>query len=75
MGGPNKIVEIDEAKFGKRKYNRGRRIPGVWVFGAIERDIIATKCVLITVQNRSKKTLIEEIKKHILPGTTIISDC
>jgi len=29
------IVEIDEAKIGKRKYNCGRIIRGQWVFGAI----------------------------------------
>ena len=31
------IVEIDEAKFGKRKYNRGRIVTDAWVFGGIER--------------------------------------
>lgn len=28
------IVEIDESKFGKRKYNR---VEGVWVLGMLER--------------------------------------
>jgi hypothetical protein len=36
-GGEGKIVEIDEAKIGKRKYNRGRYLEGQWVFGGIER--------------------------------------
>ena len=38
IGGPGKIVEIDESKFGKRKYHKGRKVDGVWVFGGIERD-------------------------------------
>ena len=38
IGGPGKTVEIDESKFGKRKYHRGRRVDGVWVFGGIERE-------------------------------------
>ena len=29
IGGPNKIVEIDESKFGKQKFHRGRRVEGV----------------------------------------------
>ncbi|KAI8440704.1 hypothetical protein MSG28_009054 [Choristoneura fumiferana] len=36
IGGPNKVVQIDESKFGKRKYNRGRHIEGHWVIGMIE---------------------------------------
>ncbi|XP_071577543.1 uncharacterized protein [Temnothorax nylanderi] len=38
LGGPNKIVEIDEAKIGKRKYNCGRIIEGKWIFGGYERE-------------------------------------
>jgi len=37
IGGNGLIVEIDEAKFGRRKYNRGRLITGQWLLGGIER--------------------------------------
>ena len=37
IGGPGIEVEIDESKFGRRKYNRGRWQEGHWVFGGIER--------------------------------------
>lgn len=38
IGGEDKTVEIDESKFGKKKYHRGTRVNGVWVFGGIERE-------------------------------------
>ena len=72
VDGPEKIVETDESKFGKRKYHKGRRKGGVWVFG-IEKD--SKNCFLASVENRSADTLIPIIKKHVLLGTTIISDC
>ena len=33
--GPGKTVEIDESKFGKTKYHRGKLVEGGWVFGGI----------------------------------------
>jgi hypothetical protein len=29
--GEPRVVEIDESKFGKRKYHKGRRVEGQWV--------------------------------------------
>ena len=39
IGGLGTVVEIDESKFGKRKYNRGRMVEGTWVvLDGIERE-------------------------------------
>ena len=73
IGGPGKTVEKDESKFGKRKYHKGRRKEGAWVFGGIERE--SKNCFLTSVPDRSAETLIAKIKKHVFPGTNIISDC
>ena len=73
LGGEGKVIEIDESKFGKRKYNRGRRVDGCWVFGGVERD--SDKSFFVIVEDRTADTLIPLIQKFILPGTTIISDC
>lgn len=73
IGGVGKTVEIDESKFGKRKYHRGRRVDGVWVFGGIERE--SKRCFFKCVEDRTKETLLSIIKENVLPGTKIISDC
>ena len=72
IGGNNAIVEIDESKFGKRKYNRGHRVEGVWVVGAVER--INKRIVLRYVEKRGGYTLTTSCKKYIKKETTIYSD-
>lgn len=76
IGGPGKIVEIDEAKFGKRKYNRGIRVEGVWVLGGVERNSSGPteKAFFCVVEDRSAKTLLPLIFKNVLPGTKIFTD-
>ena len=73
IGGEGQTVEIDESKFGKRKYNVGKLVKGKWVFGGIcreTRDFFA-----VPVKKRNSATLLECIREFIEPGTTIISDC
>lgn len=73
VGGPGITVEIDESKFGKRKFNRGRLVVGAWVFGVVERG--SKRCFMRVVPDRGAQTLLSVIKDWVLPGTTIISDC
>jgi transposase-like protein len=73
IGGPNKTVEIDESKFGKRKYHRVHPVKGQWVFGGVERDTGNT--FLVPVKDRTTDTLMTVIRDRIEPGTTVISDC
>lgn len=72
IGGKGVRVQIDESKFGKRKYHRGHRVDGQWVFGGIEEE--SRKNFLVAVEKRDRETLIPIIKNWILPGTTIVSD-
>ena len=37
-GGPGVVVEIDESKFGKHKYHRGKHVEGQCVFGGYQRS-------------------------------------
>ena len=71
IGGPGTIVEIDESKFGKRKYNRGRLRDGKWVLGGIERG---TDIFLEIVARRDTNTLLSVIQRNVLPGTDIYTD-
>ena len=73
LGGDGCIVEIDESKFGKRKYHRGKHVEGQWVFGGYERG--SGRVFMVPVEDRGRDTLLPIIKEWIKPGTTIISDC
>ena len=73
IGGPGKTVQIHQSKVGKRKYHRGHRVEGQWVFGGIEEE--SRKCFLVPVEDRSEATLLPIIKEWIAPGTLIVSDC
>ena len=71
IGGPHKTVEIDDSKFGKRKYHRGHRVQGQWIFGGVERS--TGRSFFVPVQNRSHATLTAINRAWVEPGTTIIA--
>lgn len=73
IGGPGIVVEIDESKFGKRKYNRGHPVDGVWIVGGVERTP-ERKIFLVKVLRRDQATLSDIIRRYVLPGSIIYTD-
>ena len=71
------IVEIDETHFGKGKFDRGRPLSDIWVFGGIERA--SKKSFLVPLveplpRQRTADNLLPLINKYIKPQSVIISD-
>jgi transposase-like protein len=73
IGGPIKTVEIDESKFGERKYGRVHPVKEQWAFGGVERE--SGKTFRVPVPDRTADTLMAVISDRIEPSTTVISDC
>jgi len=55
-GGPNKILEIYETMFTRRKNHKGGQLPQQWIFGGICRD--TGEYFMVAVPDRSASTLI-----------------
>ena len=66
------VVEVDESYFFHRKFHRGRRRNGSWVFGMVERG--TGNCWLEIVPRRNAATLEPIMINHLLPGTVVMSD-
>ena len=73
IGSPGIIVEIDESKFGKRKYHRGHQVEGVWVVGGVERTT-EKRIFIVPVESRDQVTLLELIDQFVEPGSIIHND-
>ncbi|CAL1688659.1 unnamed protein product [Lasius platythorax] len=75
-GEKGEIVEIDECKISRRKYQRGRVVEGSWILGFIHRGHPENYRLEICPENkRDKDTLLSLIQKHVALGTEIHTDC
>ena len=74
IGGEGNIKEVDESKFGRRKYHRSRRVEGVWVIGGIE-NTSEKKCFLVKVEKRDEETIKKILKTHVRKGSIVRTDC
>ena len=67
-------VQVDESKFGKRKYHRGHRVEDAWVMGGVEltQD---RKMFAKVIEKRDQGTILDVLSNHIHPGSVLITDC
>jgi hypothetical protein len=77
LGGPGKVVEVDETFVSRSKNNRGRRSmwqpgkdvekePGTWVVGAIERE--SRRVMVSAVKSRDRETLFPLLDHFVKDG-------
>ena len=71
MGGPGRIVEVDESKFMHQKYHCGRYCEDHWVLGIVKCD--TNMCTMVAVEDCDAATLFPIVAQHVL-GTCIITD-
>jgi len=70
FGGKERVIEMDESCFFKRKNNKGRIQSQVWGFGFVERN--TGRLFVEVVPNRSAKTLVPIILQWISKDTKIL---
>lgn len=73
IGGENVIIEVDESKLAKRKFNRGHHVEGVWVIGGVELTT-ERRIFICIIQDRSAETIKRIIYDYVRPGTIIRTD-
>lgn len=73
-GGPERIVQIDEAKFGRRKYYHGHRIDGHWLFGMIEDGSSNFRLEICPDNKRTAEALLSLIQRYVAAGMTVHTD-
>ena len=74
IGGVNCILQLDEAKFGRRKFNRGRLVEGSWVMGGVDQQTGEAFFQVCPNNRRDEATLLPIIQRYCRPGSILITD-
>jgi hypothetical protein len=72
IGGNGMIVQVDESKFSKRKYNVGRLVKSVWVIGGIDES---GETFFVEVLSRSKEVISNIMMEYVHTGSIVFTDC
>ena len=67
-------VQVDESKFGKRMYNVGHAVGGVWVIGGVEHGTDGRRMFAVSVENRNAQTIKALMERFVRPGTKLTTD-
>ncbi|KCZ78562.1 hypothetical protein H311_00401 [Anncaliia algerae PRA109] len=73
IGGKNCVIEVDESKFGRRKYNKGRVVEGIWILGMVERSP-ERKIILIPILDFRKDNIHRLLKFYLHSDSIIYTD-
>ena len=74
IGGPGYVVEVDECLLVRHKYRRGRILRAQkWIIGGVVRGNTNQYFVQF-IPHRSRVYLLDAIRRHVAPGSTIITD-
>jgi ISXO2-like transposase domain len=73
IGGEEIVVEVDETKMGRRKYNKGHKVDGVWILGMVEKTT-QRRIIAVPVEKRDTGTLNRKILQFVHPGSIIHTD-
>lgn len=71
IGGIDRVVQVDEAMIGRRKYNRGCLVQGTWIVGLIDDagDVRLEVC-----EKRDVETLTDIVGRNVEIGSIVCTD-
>lgn len=73
FGGPDIIVEIDETLLGRRKYNKGHHVEGVWTMVGIERTP-ERRAFCVVVERRDAETIRSVVRSKVREGSIVYTE-